>query len=45
MQRARGLDRWNECDQIIFYPVWTDAECRKSHDTNTCHDRTERGGD
>lgn len=31
-----GLDRGNECNQVIFYPVWTDTECRKSYDTDSC---------
>ena len=31
--------------QIIFNFVWTDIECGKSHDTDTCHDRSEGGRD
>lgn len=45
MQGAGGLDRGNECNQVIFNSVWTDTECWKSHDTDTCHDRTERDRD
>ena len=38
-------DGYLEGNQVIFYPVWTDTECWKSHDTNACHDCTERGRD
>ena len=39
------LERWNECNQIIFNFVWTDIECGKSHDADTCHDCSEGGRD
>lgn len=29
-------DGYLEGNQIIFYPVWTDTECRKSYDTDSC---------
>ena len=37
MQGACGLERWNECNQIIFNFVWTDIECGKSHDADTSY--------
>lgn len=32
MQGASGLDRGNECNQIIFNSVWTDTKCWKIHE-------------
>ena len=29
-------DGYLEGNQVIFYPVWTDTECRKSYDTDSC---------
>ena len=40
-------DGYLEGNQVIFYPVWTDTECRKSYDTDSCVlycERKEAGG-
>ena len=40
---ADSVDQWSAQgqknifgNQVIFYPVWTDTECRKSYDTDSC---------